>query len=901
MRLNKKTKKYFFIPLLYVLLAVIFTYPLAQNLNTHFPAYGKGGDAHSFIWNSWNFIKTLEAAPINPLTTTALLFPFQPNLAFHTYTLLRNALVFLFSIILPFAASFNLVTLLMFVLSGFGAYLLTMRFTRSHIAAFISGVIFSFCPFKLARLMAHYNFVDAAFIPFYILFLFRTFDRKSYRDPILAGVFLALIGYCSYYYLIFTFAFTGIFVFYSFFSRSLIRRAREKAAERTSVRLQKYFLNFAVLGLVFVILFSPILVNILKYQNDYFVTKKAFGESPELTQLVTPSPTSLLNRYLFKGPRYGTEKVIFLGFTVILLALFSFTLVRKKPYLLFWHLNALIFIIFSLGSYMIIGGKKILWLPYQVIHTLPILSAARNPSRYIIFAMLALGILSACSIENIIRRVNLFKRQKFLSLGIPFLILILISSEYLTIPLRLFDMKPHDYYARIAEDEARYSLLEIPFAVSGKGKSFGSKERQGLYQFYQTIHNKDLPTGWLAHLPDKIFSYYSRLDFIQNICYLQENTGTVPEATWQRLIQPDAQFKVYLNVFNIRYILIHRGAVKETQIDNLERYFTSQLSGFADFTIRKRNNIIRYTLMEDVLDPMPGQNLLSTENELALTEGWSNLTNYQGKSGRWTITNQARLLFASPRKKEYSLALDLEAPPFSLQKNQTLKIKLNNKKISQFSFSGHSQKNIILPMNIVEIGANTVSLLFSSMTPVRIENNESYLIGSTGVLSPVDIQAVSFSKRLPFEGRIMFTGIKTGRKNQKLSLKRGYNILVIDEKSGIQIEQQVFGTNTSHQQADKMAEFIRDIPRGRIVIALTWDDASINLNENAVSALLSIGAQSDLRENPRSCHAIIGVKGAQPGSALEKVDPFQAALNLGSFSNAEKVGAWFNSIKIYEK
>lgn len=147
----------------------------------------------------------------------------------------------------------------------------------------------------------------------------------------------------------------------------------------------------------------------------------------------------------------------------------------------------------------------------------------------------------------------------------------------------------------------------------------------------------------------------------------------------------------------------------------------------------------------------------------------------------------------------------------------------------------------------------------------------------------------------------MFAGVKTGRQNQKLPLKRGYNILVIDEQSGVQIEQQVFSTNTSLQQGDKMADFIRNIPNGRIVIAVTWDDASLYLNDNAVTALLSIGAQSDLRENPRSCHTIIGVKGAPPGSALEKVDPFRADLSLGLFSNSEKVGAWFNSITIHEK
>jgi hypothetical protein len=47
------------------------------------------------------------------------------------------------------------------------------------------------------------------------------------------------------------------------------------------------------------------------------------------------------------------------------------------------------------------------------------------------------------------------------------------------------------------------------------------------------------------------------------------------------------------------------------------------------------------------------------------------------------------------------------------------------------------------------------------------------------------------------------------------------------------------------------------------------DEASLHLTEEAVSALRTIGAESDLRGMFRWAHAIIGVKGAEPGQALE--------------------------------
>ena len=46
----------------------------------------------------------------------------------------------------------------------------------------------------------------------------------------------------------------------------------------------------------------------------------------------------------------------------------------------------------------------------------------------------------------------------------------------------------------------------------------------------------------------------------------------------------------------------------------------------------------------------------------------------------------------------------------------------------------------------------------------------------------------------------------------------------------------------------------------------------MNLGEEALAALHSIGADGDLRERFRWSHAVIGVKGTEPGTALEALD-----------------------------
>ena len=405
----------------------------------------------------------------------------------------------------------------------------------------------------------------------------------------------------------------------------------------------------------------------------------------------------------------------------------------------------------------------------------------------------------------------------------------------------MFDLKPHDFYQTIAADDDRYTLLEIPFSISGKGKSFGLKERLGLYQYYQTVHKKNLASGWLANLPDKIFDYYRNQEFIHKLCFIQERQGAVPDHDWVYLSKPDLQFKEFINAFNIRYILIHRGAVKADAIENLTRYFSEQLSGISEYTIRRRDGIIRFTLMDELCEPPLGENLLEPQKEALLTEGWSKWVQFRDLSGRWGVKNKLVLLFASPRQADYVLDFDVEVPDYFQNKHQVMQIYLNARKILRAEITGRWREHVELPAEWVHTGMNLITLELSNLEEAKPKDNIHYRIGTTSVFAPVDIHAVSLSRRLPFEGRIMFPGLWIGNPAERFSLQSGYNIFVVDEHSGRVLEQCVFNTNVSAEAADKMAEYLASIPAGRIVIALTWDDASRQLNHRAVQALHSLG------------------------------------------------------------
>ncbi len=136
-------------------------------------------------------------------------------------------------------------------------------------------------------------------------------------------------------------------------------------------------------------------------------------------------------------------------------------------------------------------------------------------------------------------------------------------------------------------------------------------------------------------------------------------------------------------------------------------------------------------------------------------------------------------------------------------------------------------------------------------------------IGNTGIISPIDIMVQSAGFEDGSYARIYLEGM-----NVSLS-RRGYNITVLDSISGEMEGNKVFDTCGSAEASHKLANFIKQIPSGRVVIAAVADEASGSLTEEAVEALRSIGASQSVKGLFRYAHAVIGVKGAPSGTALE--------------------------------
>ena len=231
----------YLIPIAYVILTVIFTYPVAFSRDK---IPGPGGDAYQFIWGFWWFKEALLSF-CSPYYTPYIFHPTGVNLAFSAVTPFNG----LFSIPLQSAfgliSSYNILWIFSFIASGYGTYLLVKYLTSDRRAAFISGLIFMFCPYHFAHALGHVNLTSIEWIPFYVLFLIKTVKEAKRSNAIYAAIFLFLTAICCYYYLIYLLVFTLMLLsYYLWVDKYII--------------LKKDFLKrLSILVITFGLIFSP--------------------------------------------------------------------------------------------------------------------------------------------------------------------------------------------------------------------------------------------------------------------------------------------------------------------------------------------------------------------------------------------------------------------------------------------------------------------------------------------------------------------------------------------------------------------------------------------------------------------------------------------------------------------
>lgn len=510
----------------YGLLFVVFTWPLAANCGSSFLVVPKS-DSYVFYWNVWHFREALLHGQ-NAYFTDWLFFPRGSGLVMHTYTPIMGLL----NVVLANAPlAINAVLFLSYALSGAGAYLLARRWVKSSLLCLLAGFVFAYSPYKLERLPEHYTLVLTATVPFYILLFLRAFIFEEGRWLPAVRSWRAVAGclalglftvFCDYYVLFGLIYFSLLYAAWFWF-----RMGRIRWQERRSW-----------LWLGGVLVSSHIIIRLLRrFGVD---DNSGFWWAGDVVSYFTPPANSRFlhgpwaERLLHNAKVYtmpgSIENTVFIGYALPLLALVlwagrvagrrpasqRFADVQGRP--LAWVL--LVFLLFTVPSLRIYGHEQ-LNLPTAFVHFIPFFNNIRCPTRWSMMVGLLLPILTFSALEAAWNGRQLPASQAAWSVLLAAVVLLEFwPRSYQRVSLA--SIPP--VYSVVAALPGT-TLIPIPLGIRDGFKQTGVMLPEQM--FYQTLHHKKLPTGYISRLPAEYFASLDQEPVLHALLQLQSHPDTV--------------------------------------------------------------------------------------------------------------------------------------------------------------------------------------------------------------------------------------------------------------------------------------------------------------------------------------------------------------------------------------
>ena len=560
----------FVVLLLYAVMSALLTYPLILNINSGI--IGGITDTYVYLWNNWWIKYSIFTLHSNPFETAYLLFPFIPSLLFHALTFTNSLISIPFNLVFTPVTAFNIQFLAGMTLSGFGAYRLVFYLTQDRYASFLSGVFFAFNSFVFFHI-GHYNYATLYFIPFYVLFLFKTIDTAGWKYPIIAGLFLAASIYNDYL----------LFYGMALVSAVIVGVTLYKAGDKLTVLLKR----LSLLVFVFLVLSGPLLImGLSQYAEKGNVAAKLpqiVYYNPDIRSLFVPSPQntffgSNFTGYYEKLSSHGY--VIYVGFLLLCLALIGIAKAfssrgfeksdNAKVRLFFFASLAFLFI--SLGPFLFIGsnifnldGYSLTFpMPYLLFYFVPFVKAMLIPSRFFIFFLFCLILIASYVLRGIFAGFSPARRAVLCAL-----LTCVIMIEYMSIPFPLIKTDIPDFYYELAEDNSDYTILELPFALGTSYYTVGEVSPTSKMQFFQTVHRKKILNGYVSRVPEEYGQFYISL---VGLDYLIDPKI---ELSRKAIEQNSVKVKKNFSALRIKYILVHPEFYNHAQLKNTLRYLTA--------------------------------------------------------------------------------------------------------------------------------------------------------------------------------------------------------------------------------------------------------------------------------------------------------------------------------------
>ncbi|NLE77216.1 MAG: hypothetical protein GX605_10765 [Chloroflexi bacterium] len=910
----------------FALLTLGLSYPLLTRFFTHVPGSPTWAfDEYTFVYNLWWFKHALFDLGANPLYSDYVFYPVGVSFVLYTYVLYHALVSLPLQPFLPLPAVSNALLLLATLLSAFGAYLLVGYLLRRErtpqrlspgviwLAAVGGGVFYAFAaPRAIYAALGHYDMFSTQWLPFFALYLVKTVHERGWRNPALAGLFAALALLCEMIFGVFLALLALVYLAVAWRQGTW----RGVACWPWGAARPPAWLGLAgklaLVGLTAALIYAPVLgFIVVELQQDYIITGWGHADqlSADLLGFVTPTAlnpfwgedwTQHLAQVKQGTARFADVNTVVVGWGLLALAALGWLWRRRSVRAWLW--TAGLSAVFSLGPLLQINGQAVFDLdglkvnfpmPFILLHYIPVVQGNRAPNRFSVILLLAVAVAAAYGLACLIgsARRRLARRPGAARLAAPALAgLVIVGAmlEHLALPLPLTDARVPAFYQELAQEEGDFSILTLPLGWRDSFGVLGDESTQ--VQYYQTAHGKRLITGNTTRHPPFTFDYYARLPLFSAAADLQLYREPAPET----VAKAQAQAADLLYLYDVCYLAVNPavpGRLPYADTRDRAAQFMRQVVPLEPTPVYDGDGLVVYRTRQ--AEPQSGFRVDLGDEAAWMYQGpgWSHDEEIAGSGAVWAVAPQATLYL--PLRETGPHRLTLRAWPFAWEgsRPQVVAVEVNGQRLPDTLTlqAGWGEYGLDVPASALRSGLNVVTLRFAHLTAPRDVLPGQQAVGATGVETPVDIEVHSAGAE---GGSFAYITVGHGKEAADASAhRRGYNVAVVHERSGEVLASRGFDTWANVYESERLAAFLAEIPAGRIVVAAAQEDAGRSLTDDALRALGSIGAATDVRGQEGLAHAVVGVKGAAPGAALELTDQRSAYLRIGRNPDDRTLGA----------
>jgi hypothetical protein len=662
---------------LYTLLSLLATWPLALHVSTHFPGIvGElSQDVWQHAWNVWWVREALLHRFTNPYTTDMLFYPQGASLYLHSLNLPLGIVGIPFLPLIGMVATYNLLTLMVLIGAAYGTFLLARHLTRHDPSAMVAGVVVLCAPQRLMELRGAQLATLADYgVPFALLTVLLALERRTWKMTTLAAVAMLITGLSKWYHLFHVLIVIAIIA---------VWRGIEAWRRGEYPSLKADAVTWARMGGITTLIHLPFVIP----AAIETITSSYARKSDEL--VFQADLLSLLPRW--EGgvwqhmPLNWWEPTWLFGIIPFVLAIAGVVVARKQAAL--WATIAAIFLLLSLGPTLIVGGHDTgIPLPYALFRHVPMLDTFRAPVRMNAVTAMMMGVLVAMALAHWLRSTS---PRRLWGWGWPLVVAGLIVVEAIRLPFPLIDGRVSPLYDQLAQEAGEWSVLEYPLSRF---------DRDRLEMYAQTYHHHAILTGLISRSVPAI-----------------PQEGMPPLMAIQRGdTRPDivtlspAQQTQLLQALRVRYVVIRRHALSPTRATTIHR---ASEEVFGELTSVYSDTMLTAYRIEEMaawLDDHEGQDARA---DLPLFVGlrsrWEALEESEYGTYRWMTDDGATLWAYAPTTQRVLFDTLL----YSLPGDRSLELWLNGEYVQTIPIAaGRRPRRYLSSPFTLPQGPNTIEL-----------------------------------------------------------------------------------------------------------------------------------------------------------------------------------------------